>query len=188
MNKIFSNLKDHASNAIRFANENDLQNKNFSTNLLKELNLEFPKLDIDNAKFDIKKRTIDHTNAPYNFHYTSGNVYESYFVSIPISNTYYFELILPLISDDSFHCSGKVLIYQEFSQDTIEGNNNNILNMRENFKNKFEFFNNSLIQQETIFNNFIKNDLVQYIDEQINNEINKRKISQESKDLLNPFK
>lgn len=188
MNVIFNNLKNLAGNAIRFAKDDDLSNNNFSNNLLKELDLEFPILDINNSKFDIKKRVIDHHNAPNNFLYTAGKTYESYFASMPIKNNNYFQSIFPLISNNSFTYNGRELIYEELSQDSIEGNSVNILNLRENFKIKFDILKNSLEQQKIIFDSFIKNDLREYIDEMISNETTKRKVNKESKDLLNPFK
>lgn len=187
MNEIFNDLKTTANNIIKFAHDGDLNNDNFANDLLHQMHTEFPALEIKNAKFDIKKGELTRQNVSYDFYFTPGTMYESYYVSIPVKNSIHFESIFKTISNSSFKYDNGSLIYQEWSDSAIEGNEQNILNLRNNFKLRFEVLNEHLEQQKVVFDNFLKNDFIRHIENEVKNEISKRKIKKQSKDLLNPF-
>jgi len=189
METIYSKIFDNVKAAVANASDEQLKSDLYKEELQTEYNIEPPHLQKDLLSVEIKSKTLTDNNAPEGFDYHKGDVVNYAYYSIPIKGD---ESLLKhkieslLKASNKFAIVKSFLFIEEYYFEKIEDNDVAIEAVKAAMLKDVAFIEQYIIEVNEEIEAF-KIVLTNEINTEIAMELDKRRITQETLDKLNPF-
>jgi hypothetical protein len=190
MRQIFEQKKIDANKTILSVNDSELNSEGFSEKIYDQFKIKTPHLDKENTDVQINEEMIGFGNAPNGISFRPGQKMEYALFSVPvIGDTELFGIITKHLFTNSKNSGfdGRNVLYKEFSQTKITGNDNIIKQIKNNAKDKFDAIESTLEEFKKDADEFNENDLKPFIIDNVEKERKKRNTRNDSENKLNPF-
>lgn len=190
MRNYFEAILNQARTKILNSNDSTLFSDEFESNILEHYKLVTPSLDKKQTKTQIGQEIMGFHNAPPGVSFSLGSPMEFAMFQVPIlGNTELFASITKhhFYSSSTNYLQNRVVIYREFSPNTIAGNDTVIESIKERAKSYFENIEKTLETFQATADDFNNNELKAFISQISLQERDRRSTKSNSEAKLNPF-